>query len=192
MSVPGTAASLRRLLEEEFRRVHPGDTTPFVVATSEQMSKSFSETVTLFPYRVEVDPTRRHVELPSLDETGNRRVALLLEMHFLVTVWPGNLTAAADKQLDVLEDCLAILDRNAVLAGDWLHPGYTWHEDAAVRVALEPMAVEDMMRVWDALKTTYQLSVSYVVRTARVAEREVSGDHADVRSRRIDFGQRGR
>jgi hypothetical protein len=38
----------------------------------------------------------------------------------------------------------------------------------ALRVSLEPLSLEELTRVWDALKEPYQLSVAYLVQVVRI------------------------
>lgn len=154
------------------------------LASSEDMSGGLSDQVSIFPYKIEVDPTRRHVTVPSGGFGVPARIAMALDMRMLLTVWPGNDT---ELQLERLERCMGILDEHAILTEDRLDPAYAWAEGTALRLSLEPLTVEDLLRIWDGLNRTYVLSVPYVVRTVRTGERDkVSG--ADVVSSTIAVG----
>lgn len=72
----------------------------------------------------------------------------------------------------MLARCMDILDRHAVVSGALLDPGYPWEPEDGLRVSLAHLSTEDMLRLWDSLEPPYQLSVPYVVRTARLAARE--------------------
>lgn len=150
------------------------------------MNDGFSDEATVFPYKIEVDPTRRHVTVPSAGLGQPARVAMALDMRMLLTVWPGTDT---EVQLEKLERCVGILDEHAILTEDRLDPAYAWAEGTALRLSLEPLTVEDLMRIWDGLNRTYVLSIPYVVRTVRTGERDqVMG--ADVRSSVIEVGHK--
>lgn len=151
------------------------------------MGTGFTDDVTVFPYKVEVDPTRRHVAVPSAGFGQPSRIAMALDMHLLITAWPGS---DSEIQLEKLERCIGILDEHAILTEDRLDPAYAWAEGTALRLSLQPLTVEDLLRIWDGLNAPYHLSIPYVVRTVRAGERDaVSG--ADVRASVIQVGHRG-
>jgi len=90
-------------------------------------------------------------------------------LSYLLTVWGQN--SASGKQL-MLQHCMEILQEFAIVQGAWLSPSYSWEPEDALRISLAPMHHEDMMRLWDGFDLPYQLSVPYLVRTARLAPRE--------------------
>jgi hypothetical protein len=169
MFIAGASATLRRLLEDQL--VATGGLTGYTISlfSTRHFVASLTDRVALFLYRVEVDETRRHVELPRLAPMAPRRVALGLELHYLLTVWGG--ADPAGEQI-MLARCMDILDRHAVITGNLLDPGYPWEAEDGLRVSLSHLTTEDMLRLWDSLEPPYQISVPYVVRTVRLAARE--------------------
>lgn len=97
-----------------------------------------------------------------------QRTAMVLELRYLLVVW-GKQSALGEHVM--LGQCMDILDRNAVLAGPLLSDAYGWESDDALKITLEPLATDELMRVWDAMNADYQLSVGYVVRAVRLAPR---------------------
>jgi hypothetical protein len=78
----------------------------------------------------------------------------------------------AEGEQVMLARCMDILDRHALITGPLLDPAYPWEPEDSLRVAINHLSTEDMLRLWDSLEPPYQLSVPYVVRTARLAARE--------------------
>lgn len=170
MFIAGASASLRRLLED--RLIAEGGLDGYTVSlfSTRHFTASITNHVVLFLYRVEVDETRRNVDLPRLAANAPRRAALGLELHYLLTVW-GNQNAEGEQIM--LARCMDILDRHALLSGPLLSPTYPWEREDALRVSLAHLSTEDMLRLWDSLEPPYQLSVPYVLRTVRLAARDL-------------------
>lgn len=163
MSIAGASSSLVKLLQKELsRRGSLGDLTVRTFRTADLVA-GIADHVGLFLYRVGVDQTRRHVDLPRVDVRAPARFALGLELRYLLTVWGGN---ALGEQA-ILGECMEILDQHAVMSGDQLDPAFSWPLDAALKVSLEPLSNEDILRLWDSLEPPYQLSIPYLVRTLR-------------------------
>ncbi|HPT49656.1 MAG TPA: DUF4255 domain-containing protein [Accumulibacter sp.] len=171
MFIAGASASLKRLLED--RLVADGGLDGYTVSlfSTRNFTGTITNRVALFLYRVEVDETRRNVDLARVAPNAPRRAALGLELHYLLTVW-GSKDAEGEQLM--LARCMDILDRHALLSGALLAPNYPWERDDALRISLSHLSTEDMLRLWDSLEPPYQLSVPYVLRTARLAARELS------------------
>ena len=183
MFIAGTSATLRRLIEDQLVATGGLDGYNVLLASTRDFTGAIVNRVSLFLYRVEVDESRRNVDLPRLAPNAPRRQALGLELHYLLTVWGQR---AAEGEQVMLARCMDILDRHAVVTGPLLDPRYQWEPEDGLRVALNHLSTEDMLRLWDSLEPPYQLSVPYVVRTARLAARERS-DPAITDSRTLVF-----
>ena len=169
MRIDGVSSSLVRLLQRGFTDRYGGlRGFTFRVFRTADFRAGLTSQVGLFLYRVDVDQTRRHVELPRLGPHAPGRYALGLELRYLVTVWGGS----AEGEQEILGQCMEILDRNAILSGDQLDPGAPWEEGDALKISLESLTNEDMLRLWDSLEPPYQLSVPYLVRTIRLQPEE--------------------
>jgi hypothetical protein len=145
-----------------------------------EITKDLQNQIALILYRIDVDATRRHVQLPRATPTSPARIALGLELHYLLAVWGKG--SAAGEQVTI-GDCMAILDRNAIISGPLLSSTFTWESDDALKVSVDSVSVEDMWRLWDGIDAAYQLSVPYLVRTARLAPvQTLEGRMVDTRS----------
>jgi hypothetical protein len=169
MFIAGASASLRRLLEDQLVATGGLDGYEVSLFSTRNFVGVQTNRVALFLYRIEVDEARRNVELPRLDITSPKRTALGLELHYLLTVWGG---VEPEGEQIMLARCMDILDRHAILTGNLLSPDYPWEPGDALRVSIAHLSTEDMLRLWDSLEPPYQISVPYVVRTARLAARE--------------------
>lgn len=186
MSIPGAAHSLLDVLEDAHRARYPGgERYTFKIATANELDE-LEEHVTLFLYRVDVDPTRRHIEIAPEEFGEPGRRSLALNLHFLLTVWGKN--DDRGKAHQVLQHCIQCLDEQAILSGAQLTE-YDWPPGMSLKVAMESMSTEDMMRIWDSLDVAYRLSVPYVVRTVRTKSRK-TGDAAPVVVRDVVSGQK--
>jgi hypothetical protein len=165
MSIAGVGTSLVRLIDQGFQARHGSkEGLTFELFTTTSFDPTPTSKVSLFLYRIGVDPTRRHKEYPPASFGAGPRVALALELHYLLTVWVND----AEREHQVLQDCLEIMEANAIVSGSLLDPAYTWAPDDALKVTLDSLSHEDMMRLWDLLEPTYRLSVPYLVRTVKL------------------------
>ena len=162
MSIAGSSASLIGLLQRRYFERH-GDLGGFTfrVFTTADFGGDITDHVTLFLYRVDIDRTKRHAELPRPTPQSPKRTALALELRYLLTVW-GN---TAEREQEALAECMEILDEFCLLSGEMLDANYAWEEGSELKVAMESISNEDMLRLWDSLEPAYRLSVPYLVRT---------------------------
>lgn len=167
MSIPGVGTTLVRLLETRFKERHGGlEGMSFeLFTTTDFEGGSPLNKVSLFLYRLEIDPTQRHREIPPAKLGDPVRSALALNLRYLLTVWVKD----AEREHQILQDCIEILERDAIISGALLDGAYTWEPDAALKVTLDAISHEDMMRLWDLLEPKYRLSIPYLVRTIRLA-----------------------
>jgi hypothetical protein len=118
--------------------------------------------VTLYLYRLDVDKHTRNTPNPA--HTGANARPLSLCLYYIFIIWAES---------PLLENTLAawvmsrihqhpILDpSNLTSSGGW---------DPSDQVSLVPveMSNEDLMRLWDALKPSYRLSLPYMARVVRI------------------------
>ncbi len=165
MNLAGPTASLARLLEREHLMRHGSlGGWSFSSILANQFSTVAAQTVSLFLYRIDVDASRRHVDLPRTLPRAPARTSLGLEFRYLLTVWGSSAIA----EHSMLGECMETLDRHALLSGDELDPAYPWEDGDALKVSLESLPNEDMLRLWDSFGSSYRLSLSYLVRTVRL------------------------
>lgn len=168
MFIAGASGSLKRLIEAQLQATGGLDGYGVSVFTTRQFSDPITRQVGLFLYRVEVDETRRIVDVPRT-AAAPRRSTLGFELRYLLTVWDEQ---NAEGEQAMLARCMDIVDRHPLLSGNLLAPAYPWEPEDALRVSFANLSTEDMLRLWSSLGVPYRLSVPCVVRTARLTARE--------------------
>jgi hypothetical protein len=166
MSIAGATDSLVQLLRTRLAESGSLDGYTVQAMMSREVRPNLQDRVGVLLYRVGLDRTRRHVELPRLAPTAPARTALGLELHYLLVVWGRN---SAEGEQVMLGRCMAILDRFAVIAGPLLSPSYAWEPGIALQLSPDSVETEDFLRLWDGFEGPPLLSVPYLVRTVRLA-----------------------
>jgi hypothetical protein len=166
VSIAGATDSLVQLLRTRLAETGGLDGYTVAAMATRDVRTNLQDRVGVLLYRVSVDRTRRHVELPRIAPAAPSRFALGLELHYLLIVWGR--TSAEGEQV-MLGRCMAILDRYAVLAGPMLSPSYTWEPGLALQVAPDALETEDFLRLWDGFEGPPLLSMPYMLRTVRLA-----------------------
>jgi len=122
------------------------------------------EGVALYIHRVGANPTRRN---PPPRKTADGRVykqSLPLDVHFLLIPW----SRSAARQHMMLGWLMRVLEDNASLGGGFINrfsvvPD-TFTDGDSVEIVLDPMAMQDLLSVWEVAKPNIQISASYVAR----------------------------
>lgn len=165
MTLAGVGKTLIHLLRDGYQALHGGlEGLTFELFTTTSFESTPSNKVSLFLYRLEIDPTRRHREIPPRTLADPARSSLSLDLRYLLTVWVND----AEREHQVLQDCIEILEKNAIVSGPLLDGSYPWDPEDALRVCIDSLSHEDMMRLWDLLEPTYRLSMPYVVRSVKL------------------------
>jgi len=89
MFIAGTSATLRRLIEDQLVASGGLDGYDVQLFSTRNFTGTITNKVALFLYRVEVDESRRNVDLPRLAPNAPRRQALGLELHYLLKFHHG-------------------------------------------------------------------------------------------------------
>jgi hypothetical protein len=136
--------------------------------------------ITLWPFRVHVNEHQRNVELRSGAQVRNR--PLPLDMHFLMTVWGTN----SANELTLFGWALREMYSMPTLdASTFTTVDARWRAEEIVQVSPADMSIEDMARLWDAVRPDYRLSVAFV---ARVVQIDIESEDApNVVVRRLSF-----
>ena len=92
-----------------------------------------------------------------------RRPPLTLDLYYLVTPLVG----PPREQQIVLGKVMQVFYDRPILSGRDLTGGLAGADDG-IRIALNPVSLEETTRVWHALEMSYRLSICYVVRVAFV------------------------
>lgn len=93
-----------------------------------------------------------------------RKPPMALLLRYMMTPWSGD--RATDHQL--LGRTLQVLYDNAILSGPQLQGASLTGTDAALKVTLSPLTLEERARVWYAIEKPYRLSITYEVRVVNL------------------------
>jgi hypothetical protein len=172
------AAFLRQKLEADanlssFFDPGSGGTMVVSLANPEEMVAEQVEGLSVWLYRVVRDEDRLN-DPPERESARDRRMTPLpVRLHYLVTpIVQPNVANAPELEQIILGKVLQSLHDHADFRGTDLQ-GDLSGTTVDLRARLEPMTLEEITRVWNALDESYQLSVSYevsvvVVRSERV------------------------
>jgi hypothetical protein len=149
-----------------------GGTMQVSLNNPEEMRSNTVDGVSVWLYRVERDDQR--LNAPPTRPLPNRLLPtpLPLRLHFLitpiVTIDPAFPLVSPGREQEILGKAMQLLYERPVLRGADLRDVLTG-TDERISSRLEPMTLEEITRIWNALERPYQLSVSYEVTLAYIA-----------------------
>jgi hypothetical protein len=123
--------------------------------------------LSLFLHRVTLNEHLRH-EI-RLNDTRYSTPPLSLDLHFLMTVWAQS---PLTEQL-ILAWAMRQIHLHQVMDMSVLSPEAAWGASEKVQLIPADLSTEEIMRIWDALKPTYRLSVAYVARVVQISADDV-------------------
>lgn len=132
--------------------------------TPHEMNERNQEGVSLWLYRVIRDDQRLNDPPERLSSTEWQSPPLPLRLHYLVTP----ITKDTGTEQLILGKVLQAFHTHPTFRGIDLRQGFEG-TNLEFTVRLEPMSLEEITRVWEALEGSYQLSVSYEVGPIRIA-----------------------
>jgi len=155
----------------------------FALVSSGELAGTIEDAtrITLYLYRVTVNEHNRQ-QRPGL-MSPDQQAPLGLDLHFLLTAWAGT----AQDELLPFTWALRQLYLHPILDASSLSPEAGWSAEEVIQIIPSELAVEDMMRIWDALAPPYRLSVSYVARLVRI-DPDVFLDAGPVVATRFGYG----
>ena len=119
--------------------------------------------LSIYLYRITENPTTKN-QVPAQGNGGRlRKAPLTLDLHYLVTPLVGTV---GDQQI-ILGKVMQVLYDRSILQGADLTGSLAASGDE-LRVILNPVALEETTRVWQAMEMSYRLSLVYLVRVAMV------------------------
>lgn len=138
--------------------------------TPQEMEDDEEEGVSLWLYLVQRDEQTLNRPLRRIGLDQLERQPLPLRLHYLVTpIVDGEARAdASELEQLVLGKILQVFHDDASLAGARLR-GMLAGSGLEFFVRLEPLSLEEITRVWDALDKPYQLCLSYEVSVVPIA-----------------------
>lgn len=115
--------------------------------------------ISLFLYRVCVNPTMRNAPKRQLPDGSVARPLLPLELGYLVTPWAPQ---TPDEQLLVGHVLQVFYDRAELGPTDL--QGAAWAPGDTAQIVLESLPTDEHFRIWETSKMPYRLSLTYTVR----------------------------
>lgn len=143
-----------------------------------------TNTVSLFLYRVTRNEHLRNET--RINASSDGPIPLAIDLHYLLTVWAAKVL----HEHTMLTWAMRQLYEHPTLNPSSLTQEADWHADDIVRITPTELSNEDMMRIWDALKPAYRLSVTYRASVVRV-DAEDGEEYRPVVASRFSYGRRG-
>jgi hypothetical protein len=158
--------------------------------TPQEMADNDEGGLSVWLYHITRDPELLNMPPRRIGPDTWENRPLPLRLHYLMTaVANGSESTSNDpgleqfiigKVLQTLHDTPTL--QGALLRGDLVGSG------SSLAVRLEPMGLEEITRVWDALESSYQLCVSYEVSLVLVASDKEAERIAPVTSAEPEYG----
>jgi Pvc16 N-terminal domain len=144
-----------------------------------------SARLSIYLYRIVEDPYMKN-QLP-VEGTGgrSRKAPLTLDLYYLMTPLVGT----PREQHVVLGKAMQVLYDRAILQGSDL-AGSLVGSGEEIRMILNPVSLEETTRVWQALESSYRLSLCYTARVAIVNSQDEEFRQPVV-YKRADYGYLG-
>ncbi|MDT4937977.1 MAG: hypothetical protein QOG80_1648 [Pseudonocardiales bacterium] len=119
--------------------------------------------VSLWLYRVVRDDLTLNRPPVRLSPTETRPAPLPLRLHYLLApITPHNQADAPETEQAILGKALQSLNDHPTLTGVDLQDDFTG-TDTVITARFEPLTIDELARIWDALDTSYRTSVSFEV-----------------------------
>jgi hypothetical protein len=156
----------------------------FVLLSSGEMAGDIDESITritLYLYRVTMNEHNRQRRPAPM--SLEQQAPLGLDLHFLLTAWAAN----AQDELLTITWTMRQLYLHPILDASSLSPEAGWDSDEVIQIVPSEIPTDDMMRIWDALRPPYHLTVPYVARLVRV-DPDLIEPAAPVLATRMGYG----
>jgi len=135
--------------------------------TPQEMTKKPAEGLSLWLYRVIRDEQRLNDPPERLGPNLLRPPSLPVRLHYLMTPVTDRKLGDPETEQLIMGRVLQAFHSRPVLRGADLQAELAGTE-AELKIRLEPMSLEEITRVWEALEGSYQLSVSYEVSVVNI------------------------
>jgi uncharacterized protein DUF4255 len=137
------------------------------LATPQEMNEKPAEGLSVWLYRIIRDDQRLNDPPVRISPTELRPPPLPVRLHYLMTPVTNEQTGDPETEQLILGKVLQLFHSHPVLAGADLQAEFAGTQ-VELRVRLEPLMLEEITRVWEALDGSYQLSVSYEVSVVNI------------------------
>jgi Pvc16 N-terminal domain len=151
------------------------------------LEKPMSEGVSLWLYRVTVNPARNLP--PRIEPDGTRRPAALpLDLHYLLSAWavdPIQEQRLFGWAVRTIEDTPLL--PAGVLNRHLAEPG-VFRPDESVELAWQPLSLSECLDLWDGVRLKMRPSASYLARIVALESSAEAFEHPDVQTRELAYG----
>ena len=135
--------------------------------TPQEMNAKPAEGLSVWLYRLIRDEQRLNDPPVRISPTELRPPPLPVRLHYLMTPVTNEQTGDPETEQLILGKVLQLFHSHPVLGGADLQAEFTGTE-VELRVRLEPLMLEEITRIWEALEGSYQLSVSYEISVVNI------------------------
>jgi hypothetical protein len=136
--------------------------------TPQEMTQKPAEGLSVWLYRVIRDDQRLNDPPERISPNLLLPPPLPIRLHYLITPVTNRKLGDPETEQLILGKALQAFHSHAVLRGTDLRAEFVGTA-VELKVRLEPMSLEEITRVWEALEGSYQLSVSYEVTLVNIA-----------------------
>ena|SRR5438067_5386134 len=161
--------------------VNPGDIS---VTTPDKFHDLKPPAITIFLYRVAVNPMMRNGPRVTRPNGATTRPLLPLELSYLITPWGRD---ARDEHTLLGLILQALYDRTELGPADL--QGTAWGPNDSVQLIQESLPTDEHYRIWDTVDMPYRLSLTYLARIMGIEPREEVSTapvvHAEFGGRRL-------
>jgi hypothetical protein len=179
------AEYLRQRLESdtnlgEFFNAGLGGTKVVSLNTPQEMTDNGAQGLSVWLYRVMRDEQRLNLPPERIGPNRVRRRPLPVRLHYLITpIISTDQQTSPETEQAILGKVLQAFHDYPKLRGTHLQDDLEG-TTVELNIRLEPMSLEEVTRVWDALDRSYQLSVSYEVSVVYIQSEREADDVAPV------------
>lgn len=167
-----TSRTLAKFLESKFQ-ADPllsgffGGGMVVTLNTPQEMNAKPAEGLSVWLYRIIRDEQRLNDPPVRISPTELRPPPLPVRLHYLMTPVTNEQSGDPETEQLILGKVLQLFHSHPVLGGADLQAEFTGTE-VELRVRLEPLMLEEITRIWEALEGSYQLSVSYEISVVNI------------------------
>lgn len=141
--------------------------------TPQEMAEQNLDGLSVFLYHIGVDEQSRNRPPERIAPDRVRPVPLPLKLRFLFTPVVANLDPETSPEFeqDIIGKVIETWHSRPFLAGGDLSLPFQG-SDTRLAIRIEPLDLESISRIWDALEESFQLSISYELTLVEIWSRE--------------------
>ena len=172
MAGPNAISELGDTLVQLVQAALSGLATPPTVKVAtpdsfKELEPNRTPTVTIFLYRVAVNPVMRNGPRPVLGNGRTTRPLLPVELGYLITPWAKE---PKDEHTVLGLILQGLYDRSELGPADL--KGGSWGPEDSVQILLESLSTDEHYRIWDTVDMPYRLSLTYLARIVGIEPAE--------------------